>query len=84
MRCYLVEGGGRKRYAGTAADAKQTRDDIMEETGVKKKETTISEAEVPDDKPGKLHFINELCAELDPPKESKASKGKGKTEEDEE
>lgn len=82
MRVYLVEGGGRKRYAGTNADARSTRDDIMEETGVKKKEVTISEAEVPDDKPGKLQFINELCAELDPPKPGKAAKG-GKPEDEE-
>lgn len=82
MRCYLIEGGGRKRYAGTNADARSTRDDIMEETGVKKKDVTISDADVPDDKAGKLQFINELCAELDPPKPGK-SKGKPDPEDDE-
>lgn len=83
MRCYRIEGGGRKRYAGTAADARQTRDDIMEETGVKKKDVSINEDEVPDDKAGKLQFINELCAELDPPKPGK-SKGKPEPEDNEE
>ena len=65
MRCYLVQGGGRKRYAGTQADARVTRDAVAEETGVKKKDITIEEAEVPVAKAELLNFINELCIELD-------------------
>lgn len=44
MRCYLVQGGGRKRYAGTQADARSTRDTIVEETGCKKKDVAIEQA----------------------------------------
>ncbi len=65
MRCYLVQGGGRKRYAGTQADARSTRDTIVEETGCKKKDVTIEEAEVPVAKAELIEFINGLCAETD-------------------
>lgn len=76
MRAYLVQAKGRKRYAGTQADARTTRDDFVEELGVKKKEVDIEEVDIPYDKGGMLQFINELCAELDPPK---PGKGKGKS-----
>lgn len=65
MRCYLIQGGGRKRYAGTQADARAMRDEIVAQTTAKKKDVEISEAEIPDDKSGKLGFINELCTEHD-------------------
>lgn len=65
MRCYLVQGGGRKRYAGTQADARSTRDMIVEETGCKKKDVAIEEAEIPVAKAELIGFINTLCAELD-------------------
>lgn len=65
MRCYLVEGGGRKRYAGTQADARDTRDTIMAEAGIKKKDVSINETEVPVAKTELLEFINELCKAQD-------------------
>lgn len=65
MRCYLVQGGGRKRYAATNADATATRNDIVEATGVKKKDVTIEQVEVPVAKSDLLEFINELCQETD-------------------
>lgn len=65
MRCYLVTGGGRKRFAGTAADSKEVRDTIVEETGLKKKDVEIEQVEVPTSKTELLEFINELCEELD-------------------
>lgn len=65
MRCYLVQGSGRKRYAGTQADARSTRDTIVEETGCKKKDVAIEEAEIPVGKADLIQFVNELCAELD-------------------
>jgi hypothetical protein len=60
MRCYLVEGGGRKRYAGTQAEARSARDEIMDQTKVKKKDVSINEAEVPVAKNELLEFINGL------------------------
>lgn len=65
MRCYLVQGGGRMRYAGTQADARVTRDDIVEQTGCKKKDVSIEEAEIPVAKAELIAFVNELCAKLD-------------------
>jgi len=65
MRCYLVQGGGRKRYASTNADATETRNDIVEATGVKKKEVTIEQVDIPVAKADLLEFINELCQETD-------------------
>ena len=69
MRCYRIEGGGRKRYAGTNAHARATRDELVIAGGLKKKDVSINDAEIPDDKQGKLAFINTLCEELDPAKE---------------
>lgn len=65
MRCYLVKADGAKRYGSTNADAKVKRDELMEARGVKKKDVTIEQVEVPADKAGLLEFINGLCAEGD-------------------
>jgi len=65
MRCYLVQGGGRKRYASTNADATATRNTIVEETGAKKKDVTIEQTDIPVAKADLLEFINTLCAETD-------------------
>lgn len=65
MRCYLVQGGGRKRYAGTRADARSIRDKIVEETGCEKKGVTFEEDEIPVGKADLIQFVNNLCAELD-------------------
>lgn len=65
MKCYLVQAPGAKRYAGTQADAKAKRDDLMTLTNSKKKDVSIEDAEIPADKGGQLDFINSLCKELD-------------------
>lgn len=65
MRCYLVQGSGRKRYAGTQADARSTRNTIVEETFCKRTEVTIEEVDVPTAKAELLDFINALCKETD-------------------
>lgn len=69
MRCYLVStesnGNKSKRYAGTNADAKTTRDDFVARLAVKKKDVDIEQVEVPADKNGLLEFINGLCSEGD-------------------
>lgn len=65
MRCYLIQAPGAKRYAGTAALARATRDELMELTNSKKKDVSIEDAEIPSDKNGQLDFVNALCTELD-------------------
>lgn len=70
MRCYLVTGPGAKRYAATNADARATRDSLVEQLGCKKKDVEIEQAEVPTAKADLLEFINGLCAELDESEES--------------
>lgn len=65
MRCYLVQGGGRKRYASTNAVASATRNTIIAETGAKKKDVTIEQINIPVAKAELLEFINGLCAETD-------------------
>lgn len=65
MRCYLVKTTGAKRYASTNADARETRETLMAERDVKKKDVTIEQVEVPADKAGLLGFINGLCKEAD-------------------
>jgi len=65
MRCYLVKTDGAKRYGSTNADAKDKRTELMAVLGVKKKDITIEQVEVPADKAGLLEFINGLCAESD-------------------
>lgn len=65
MRCYLVTGPGAKRYASTNADARATRDQLVEQLGCKKKDVEIEQTDVPTAKAELLEFINGLCAELD-------------------
>lgn len=65
MRCYLVTGPGAKRYAATNAEARATRDDLVELLGCKKKEVEFEQTDVPTAKAELLAFINSLCAELD-------------------
>jgi hypothetical protein len=65
MRCYLVQSSHMKRYASTNADATATRGMIVEKTGVKKKDVTIEQVDIPVAKSELLGFINSLCAESD-------------------
>lgn len=66
MRCYIVEGGGCKRVAGTNADARETKQNIVDQTGVKKKDVTIEPHDIPTSpKQDLIEYINELMAELD-------------------
>lgn len=70
MRCYLVtvpavkDGKQPKRYAGTQADARKVREELVEEFDVKKSSITIEEVEVPTAKAELLAFINGLCKEV--------------------
>jgi hemoglobin-like flavoprotein len=65
MRCYLVTGPGAKRYAATNADARATREALVEQLGCKKKDVEIEPTDVPVAKALLLEFINALCAETD-------------------
>lgn len=65
MRCYLVEGPGVKRYAGSNADAKTTRIEIMDNLGCAKSAITITQVEIPTPKAELLEFVNWLCKSSD-------------------
>lgn len=65
MRCYKVFTEGMKRFAGTQAEAREWRDEIVEALGCKKKDVEIEELDVPTGKEGLLEFINELAEEAD-------------------
>jgi hypothetical protein len=65
MRCYLVKGPGAKRYAATNADARTTREELVEQLGVKKKDIEIEQTDIPVAKAELLKFINGLCANPD-------------------
>jgi hypothetical protein len=70
MRCYLVQGGGRKRYAATVAASVEARNAIIAETGIKKKDVEVEQADIPMGKAELLVFVNELCEALDTPKDA--------------
>ena len=53
------------RFAGTSADARATRDQLVEQFGVKKKDVTIEDCEIPTAKAELLEFINTLVADQD-------------------
>ncbi len=53
------------RYAGTQADARTKRDELVETFDVKKNQVTIDEVEVPVAKADLLEFINELASKAD-------------------
>jgi hypothetical protein len=53
------------RYAGTQADARTKRDELMAQFDVKKNQVSIDEVEVPVAKSGLLEFINELASQAD-------------------
>ena len=65
MRCYLVQAPGAKRYASTNADARATRDELIDQLQVKKKDVTIEQTDIPTAKAELLEFINSLCKETD-------------------
>lgn len=65
MRCYLVTGPGAKRYSSTNADARATRDTLVEQLGCKKKDVEIEQTDIPTAKAELLEFVNGLCKELD-------------------
>lgn len=50
------------RYGTTQADAREKRDELVELFGVKKKDVTIEEEEIPVAKAELIEFINGLAA----------------------
>lgn len=59
MRAYLVEGAGKKKYLGTMAQVTATKKELMA-AGLKRKDISVSDVDIPDDKQGKLDFINSV------------------------
>ena len=53
------------RYAGTQADARAKRDELMAQFDVKKSAVETEEVEVPVAKSELLEFINELASKAD-------------------
>lgn len=61
MRCYLVEAPGVTVYASTQADARAKRDELLEKhEGLKKKDVSIAEHEVPLAKAELISYLNNL------------------------
>lgn len=66
MRAYLVTCGKYQRLAGTNADARALKKDLLETTGLKKSEATIAEHEVPTPKAELIQYINRLHEDYAP------------------
>ena len=70
MRCHLITAKAddvviARRLAPTTADARATRETLMEEFAVRKKDVEIEPHEVPVSKAELLEYLNELYAEMD-------------------
>lgn len=68
MRAYLVSAqpqGSTVKFliASTQADAKEKRDELVDDLGIKKKDVNIEEIEIPNSKQKLLDFINEQITE---------------------
>jgi hypothetical protein len=59
MRAYLIDGGGKKKYVGTQAEVSTFKKKLLAE-GLTRKDITVEEVDIPDDKQGKLDFINNI------------------------
>ncbi len=70
MRCYkiTVKKDGEivaTRFAGTAAQVREMKAELVEQFGVKKKDVESEDADVPTAKAELLDFINELATGAD-------------------
>lgn len=71
MRCYIVKAIGKDgrskghRFAGTSADARETREILMATFGLKKKDVSIDPAEIPTAKADLLEFVNQMLVKQD-------------------
>ena len=62
MRCYLITGPDNfKRFCDTQAEVSATKKELLAGEA-KRKDIAVSEVEVPDDKQGKLDFLNKLLS----------------------
>jgi hypothetical protein len=61
MRAYLVKttDGENKKFCGTQAQVSEYKKELMA-GGAKRKDISVSDVEIPDDKQGKLDFINSV------------------------
>ena len=62
MRAYRVSAGGEStpRFAGSQAEAREKREELMTLLNVKKSAISIKEEEVPTSKTDLLPFLNDL------------------------
>lgn len=66
MRCYQVQVPGcKKRFAGTQAEVRTLKAELMEACVCDKKQVQVTEVEVLLAKDELLSFLNELAAEGD-------------------
>ena len=70
MRAYkviAVDGAAQLgfRFAGTAAESKIKRDELVAQFSIKKKDVSIEDCEVPTGKAELLEFLNTMAAEQD-------------------
>lgn len=67
-RAYKVDASnGAVRYAKSVAHARELRDELVEQFGLRKKDVSIDdEVEIPTNKADLIDFLNQLLAEFDP------------------
>lgn len=66
MRAYKIEGAGAVRFAGSMAQARAERDELVTIKGVRKKDIKISEEiEIPTNKTELIQFLNEELSAKD-------------------
>lgn len=63
MRLYKIEGQGlHVRFAGSMGAAREVRQTIVNDYGVKKRDLEINEVDVPTNKDGLLRFLNTMTS----------------------
>lgn len=63
MKLYLVKCEGGKRYAGSAAQVREKKVELMAAHDVKKAAITVEDVEIKTSKPELLETLNTLCKE---------------------
>jgi hypothetical protein len=63
-RAYKVVGGGTARIAGSMTEARAARDEIVAAVGVKKKDVTITEVDIPTKKAELIPYLNGLIIDM--------------------
>jgi hypothetical protein len=64
-RGYKISGGGRVRFAGAMAGAREQKNELVDNKGVRKKDVEIEEIEIPTAKSELVPFLNDLVKEVE-------------------